>query len=153
MLASLAEFRCWASACLKTPRQRDCIVKKHQISALLLPHRHHRTTIASLTRRSAYAYDFSGTMPRDWIRFRRELALPNSAHRQAGEFSPMLSTLHWAEKKPNGVHPLEYEICHIVLISAFFNIARRGTYVDIKRCCIWAVDIDPVSPKPFRSPH
>jgi hypothetical protein len=83
-------------------------------------------------------------MPRDWVRIRRELALPNSAYKQAEEFHPLLSRLNWAEKKAWNVKSIEYEICHLVLISAFFDVPRRGTYVDTKRRCIWAIDIDPV---------
>jgi hypothetical protein len=108
------------------------------------PHFLHSHTTSSAIRLQQRA------MPRDWARFRRELALPNSAYEQAGEFLVMLLPLHWAEGKPGGGHPKEYEFCSNILISALFNLFRRGTYVDTKRRCVWAVNVDPVSRRVVR---
>jgi hypothetical protein len=84
---------------------------------------------------------------RDWAKWRNELALPNSAHRDAGRFDVLLYTLQGFEERiGNGVnvHKTSYKICHNDLLMALFW-ANWGIVLDPKRRCAWALNLHPVN--------
>jgi hypothetical protein len=88
---------------------------------------------------------------RDWAKFRSELALPNSAHRDAGRFEVLLYTLQgYEERISNGgtVSKQNYHTsCNGHLFMALFW-SDWGIVLDPKRRCAWALNLHPVSFQP-----